>query len=374
MSTSGVSAVNEPRGTPAFGPRPHRHFERPRGRSRSAETEGPTVRCPIGPRTRTRRPAPTLEQPAKVLTTAFAQTHASTCGRRRVCSSIEAAAAPPRPVKASRSCVVLGVRAGRGRREGQVFIASARLVGAAVGRADRLEDIMSEAGLVDVTGRLRSPAATPWYWAGCAPPNKGLRYPADPPAVEEIILVMRQAGPGPYADRTRGLIAILWRAGLRISEALALTETDLDARTGSVLVRSGKGGKRRMVGMDDWAWVHVARWTEHRVKLPVGPLFCVVAGPTRGRGWSATAARGELRRLAAEAGVRRRFAPHQLRHAHAIEMAHEGIPLPLIQRQLGHAHRGIRSIYLQGTDTREIVDTVQHRRPPVIPASAGLRQ
>jgi integrase len=112
-------------------------------------------------------------------------------------------------------------------------------MGAVVDRADRLEDIMSEQELVDITGRLRSPAATLGHWAGCAPPNKGLRYPADPPTVEEIILVMRQAGPGPYADRTRGLIAILWRAGLRISEALALTETDLDARTGSVLVRSG---------------------------------------------------------------------------------------------------------------------------------------
>jgi integrase len=220
---------------------------------------------------------------------------------------------------------------------------------------------MSEPGLVDVTGRLRSPAATPGHWAGCTPPNKGQRYPADPPTVEEIILVMRQAGPGPYADRTRGLIAVLWRAGLRISEALALTETDLDPKTGSVLVRAGKGGKRRMVGMVDWAWEHVGRWTGHRIQLPVGPLFCILAGPTRGRGWSATA------------GVRRRFAPHQLRHAHAIEMAHERIPLPIIQRQLGHAHLGITSIYLQGIDTREIVDTIHHRRPPVIPASAGLR-
>ena len=121
--------------------------------------------------------------------------------------------------------------------------------------------------------------------------------------------MMRQAGPGPYADRTRGLIAILWRAGLRISEALALTESDLDPKTGSVLVWAGKGGKRRMVGMDDWGWEHLARWTEHRVWLPIGPRFCILAGPTRGRGWSATAARGELRRLAGEAGVRRRFAP-----------------------------------------------------------------
>jgi site-specific recombinase XerD len=128
-----------------------------------------------------------------------------------------------------------------------------------------------------------------------------------------------------------------------------------------------------MVGMDDWGWEHVGRWTEHRIQLPLSPLFCILAGPTRGRGWSATAARGELRRLATQAGVRRRFAPHQLRHAHAIEMAHEGIPLPIIQRQLGHAHLGITSIYLQGIDTRAIVETVHHRRPPVIPATAGLR-
>ena len=128
-----------------------------------------------------------------------------------------------------------------------------------------------------------------------------------------------------------------------------------------------------MVGMDDRGWVHVARWTVHRVKLPIGPPFCSPAGPTRGRDWSATAARGELRRLAARAGVRRRFASHQLRDAHTIEMAHEGIPLPIIQRQLGHAHLGITSIYLQEIDTREIVDTVHHRRPPVMPASAGLQ-
>ena len=169
---------------------------------------------------------------------------------------------------------------------------------------------MSEPGLVDITGRLRSPAATPGRWGGCTPPNKRLRYPADPPTVEEIILVMREAGPGPYADRLRGLIAILWRAGLRINEALALTESDLDPKTGSVLVRAGKGGKRRMVGMDDWGWEHVSRWTEHRIQLPIGPLFCILAGPTRGgRGWSgpppATSSGGLPRTLACGGGSRR---------------------------------------------------------------------
>jgi hypothetical protein len=55
-------------------------------------------------------------------------------------------------------------------------------------------------------------------------------------------------------------------------------------------------------------------------------------------------------------------------------MSREGMSLIVIQRQLGQAHLGITSIYLQGINTQEIVDTVHHRRPPVIPASAGLRR
>jgi site-specific recombinase XerC len=43
---------------------------------------------------------------------------------------------------------------------------------------------------------------------------------------------------------------LLWRAGLRIHEALTLTEHDLEPRAGSVLVRHGKGGRRREVDMD----------------------------------------------------------------------------------------------------------------------------
>jgi len=57
-----------------------------------------------------------------------------------------------------------------------------------------------------------------------------MRYPADPPRPEEIILVMRQAGDDRHGLRLRALIAVLWRGGLRISEALALYETDVDER------------------------------------------------------------------------------------------------------------------------------------------------
>jgi site-specific recombinase XerD len=200
-----------------------------------------------------------------------------------------------------------------------------------------------------------------------------LRYPADPPPVEEIVQVMRAAGAGADGARLRGLIVVLWRAGLRISEALALAESDLNRDRGAILVRRGKGGKRREVGMDGWGWQQLDPWLQLREQLPVGALFCIIHGPSRGRPWSPAGVRVQLRAAAAGAGIRRRFAPHQLRHAHAVEMAREGVPLIVIQRQLGHTNLGITSIYLQGIDNAEIIDTVFHRAAPMIPASAGLR-
>jgi site-specific recombinase XerD len=199
-----------------------------------------------------------------------------------------------------------------------------------------------------------------------------MQYPPDPPRSEEIILMMRKAGHDRHGLRLRALIAVLWREGLRISEALALKETDIDAARGSLLIRHGKGDKRREAGMDQFGFEQLAPWLAHRVALPVGPLFCVIDGPTRGRRWAATAARCELRELASAAGVRRRFAPHQLRHAHAVELAREGVAVNIIQRQLGHTDLGTTSTYLQGIDPSEIIDAVRSRPQPTISATAGL--
>lgn len=90
-----------------------------------------------------------------------------------------------------------------------------------------------ESLLQDAAGHRRSPATMPGYHRGRAPRNKGLRYPADPPTIEEIIAVMRTAD-GADGARLRALIVILWRAGLRISEALNLAETDLDRSRGAL--------------------------------------------------------------------------------------------------------------------------------------------
>ena len=71
---------------------------------------------------------------------------------------------------------------------------------------------MSTLSSLDVAGRRRSPATYSQFHRGRAPRNKSLRYPADPPSVEEIVAVMRRPGDGLAGDRMRVLIVVLWRA------------------------------------------------------------------------------------------------------------------------------------------------------------------
>src|SRR5436190_1056127 len=174
------------------------------------------------------------------------------------------------------------------------------------------------------------------------------------------------------AGGLRALIVVLGRGGLRIQE-----------RSRSPNATSTQGAGRYWCPAARAADAARSVWTPGagnsrsrgwpRIELPVGPLFCIIDGPTRGRPWSDSGVRVEFRRLAVHAGVRRRFAPHQLRHAHAVELAREGVPLNIIQRQLRHANLGTTSIYLQGIDTEEIIAAVHSPRAPMMSATAGPR-
>ena len=227
--------------------------------------------------------------------------------------------------------------------------------------------------LVDIAGRPRSPATLPGYHAGRPPRNKGRHYPADPPTVEDdrrgdedgrrasvrtsdAGLDRRPMARGPSDQRGPSAHRSRPRSGPGI------------AARSPWQGRSSARGRHGRVG-----WAQLRPWLEHRVALPVGPLFCIINGPTAGAPWIPTSVRAQLHRLALRAGVRRRFAPHQLRHAHAVEMAREGVPLNVIQRQLGHSDLGVTSLYLAGISNDEVITAVHARKAPVMPASAGLR-
>jgi integrase len=227
--------------------------------------------------------------------------------------------------------------------------------------------------LYDALGRKRSPASIKGYLAGRSPATKGKRYPPTPPTVEEITRLMA-ALPGVckderYVERLRSFILIIWRAGLRCSEALGLHETDINRQTGELFVRRGKGDKSRTVGLDDWVWPLLDSWLAVRHDLPAGPLFCVIEGRSAGiAAWCSSGVRGKMAELATTAGIRHRCSPHQFRHAATVEMVLSGENIEVVRRMLGHTSLAVTTNYTRGLPQTEVVDRMRHRRMPVIAA------
>jgi integrase len=240
-------------------------------------------------------------------------------------------------------------------------------------RSDQARVIDENAGATDRIGRSRSPVTLPGYHRGRPPANKGAKLGPTPPTAEEIFRMLGRCDQTPYGERMRALVYVLWRAGLRISEALALIEDDLDPDRSSVFVRKGKNGLPRTVGIDSWVWDCLQPWLEYRRGLPVGALFCVIAGPTAGKAWSSADVRKKIKLLAADAGIRRRVAPHQLRHACAVQMREDGFDIVYISRHLGHQDLAITTHYMRGINDDEIIAAVRHRGVPQIDGLSALK-
>ena len=203
---------------------------------------------------------------------------------------------------------------------------------------------MTVSVVLDAAGRRRSPATMPGYHAGRAPRNKGQLYPADPQSVEEIIAVMRKTPDDRHGARLRALIIVLWRGGLRIQEALAPGEHDLDPRRGSLLVRQGKGGRRREIWMDGWE--QLSPWLAHASSCRSGRCSAsstarLAGGPGRARG-SAPSSAGWRARRESTAGSRCISCAMRTLLSSLVKAYRSNI----IQRLLGHANLGTTSIYL----------------------------
>lgn len=221
--------------------------------------------------------------------------------------------------------------------------------------------------LYDARGYRRSKATLPGHNAGLPPKNKGRTYPPSPPNATEVAKLLAACPDSLCGARHRALIALMWRTGLRISEALALDENDLDRSQGTVLVRCGKNGKRRITGMDEWGWVELERWMTRRRDLPPGAVFCVAHGPTAGRALNPTAARKAMRALCITAGVRKRVSPHQMRHAHAVDLHQHGFADHDLMRQLGHSNLVVTNVYLRSISDEHVAAKIAKRPAPVIP-------
>ena len=165
----------------------------------------------------------------------------------------------------------------------------------------------------------------------------------------------------PTGIRNRALIAVLWRCGLRISEALwrwsCATSTSTPGRS---RVRHGKGDKSRTVGVDEQTAALLARWLDRRRRLQPGarsPVFCTLHGGADRHLLCSPAATAPGRK----AGIDRRVHAHGLRHTYAAELAREGTPINVIRDALGHTSLAVTDRYLRDVAPMHVIDTMRAR-------------
>ena len=193
------------------------------------------------------------------------------------------------------------------------------------------------------------------------PWNKGRKLPPEPLSADEVKRLIKQpSNRAPTGIRNRALLVLLYRGGLRCSEALALHPKDLDVDAGTVRVLHGKGDKARLVGLDAGAMAIIQVWLDKRASLGFTGrqrLICTL----KGSAVSARYVRSLLPRLAAKAGIEKRVHAHGLRHSLASELAAEGTPLRVIQQQLGHSSPSVTDRYLQQLQPADVIQAMQDR-------------
>lgn len=193
------------------------------------------------------------------------------------------------------------------------------------------------------------------------PANKGVTYPAEVLTPDEVRRLIKACCRTSHSGvRARAMITMMYRSGLRCEELLRLKPHDLNRQAGTVRVMRGKGGKARTIGVDPTALDVVDVWVAKRAAWCVSkgsPLFCTRTG-RRLYG-------GNLRSLTAmmakRAGIEKRVHPHGFRHTHAAELAREGVPMNVIQAQLGHSSVATTSIYLQHISPTQVIDVIRRR-------------
>jgi integrase/recombinase XerD len=200
------------------------------------------------------------------------------------------------------------------------------------------------------------------------PANKGKRLPGEVLMAQEVRALVRACGRSASGVRNAALVAVMFGAALRVSEALALRLSDLDLELGTVRVRRGKGDKSRTVALDPGAQGYLERWLAKRAALGLNgrqPVFCTITrGPQRqqfGEALDPSYVRRLLPRLAGRAGLERRVHPHALRHSLASALAHEGKSLPAISAQLGHSSTAVTDRYLRKIAPTELVAQIRDR-------------
>jgi integrase/recombinase XerD len=160
-----------------------------------------------------------------------------------------------------------------------------------------------------------------------------------------VVELLSAASSDPLVQRDLAMIELVYAAGLRVSEAVGLTVTQVKLEAGYLTV-TGKGRKERAVPIGKMARERLVAYLRDVRPQILGRrlsphLFVTRAGHAMSRQsfWQ------RLRRRALQAGIREHISPHTLRHAFATHLVEGGADLRSVQLMLGHADIGTTEIY-----------------------------
>lgn len=179
--------------------------------------------------------------------------------------------------------------------------------------------------------------------------------------IESMIETMDMSKPS--AQRDRAIIEVMYSCGLRVSELIGLKINDIDYLEQLVLV-TGKGNKQRLIPIGSEALKHTQLYLDHirnqqaESKSGVGILFL----NNRGGALSRVYVFKLIKRLAAEAGIRKNVSPHTLRHSFATSLVEAGADLRAVQQMLGHKSITTTEIYTH-LDRTYLKDVLKQYHP-----------
>lgn len=154
----------------------------------------------------------------------------------------------------------------------------------------------------------------------------------------------------PTGLRNYVMMAVMYRAGLRVAEVLDLEAHHIDARRSQIRVEGGKGDKDRTIPVEPWLIDAIKSWQTVRAQIQKScgddwrktkSIFCTLKGAHLIDRY----VRAMVKRESQAAGIDKDIHPHTLRHTFASELLEDGFTIREVQDLLGHADLSTTMIY-----------------------------
>jgi integrase/recombinase XerD len=209
-------------------------------------------------------------------------------------------------------------------------------------------------------------------------PKRSRKRPPETYTPEEMGRVLSTVSQkAPTGIRNRAMLALGYRAGLRVSEVLGLYPKHVNTAKGKVRVLQDGAGKGRTVGLDEQTCTLLDLWLQKREELGIDqsqPLFCTISNAKgisesprakklkTGTPLESAYVRMMMKRISKKAGLHKRFYFQGLRRTFAKELLEEGVQMPYIQRLLGHSSLATTQRYLQIIAPLDVINVVRDRK------------